>query len=256
MRGSSFASRVAILLALLLALACGIVAAMNYLKFEKLLVSQQARVIGIIAADAAEAFERGINLGVRLPGVPGGQALLERALNADADIRRISVADARGHILFDTDRGRIGADLPPGLLAPGRASPPRAWRATEQGLAWIGVPIVNSFGQAEGALLVGHARTSVAARLDAIALAMLRPTLLVLAVAIPLVVVLTFVLARPVRRYFDRFGRTIARDAPGDGPPEPSLAALDAGLAETERLLAGAERELEDLVSRAPEAAR
>jgi hypothetical protein len=257
MRGSSFASRVAILLAMLLALACGIVAILNYLKFEKLLVSQQSRVIEIIAADAAEAFERGINLGVRLQGVPGGQALLERALSRDPDLRRLSVVDARGRILFDTDRGRIGSETAPALLPPATASgAPRAWRASAQALAWIGVPIVNGFGQAEGALLVGHARTSVSARLDAIALAMLRPTLLVLAVAVPFVVAMTFLLARPVRRYFDSFGRTIAREEPEPGPLDPTLAALHAGLADTERLLAEAEQELEELVSLVPEGTR
>ncbi|MFN7634847.1 MAG: hypothetical protein ACK5PI_09050, partial [Acetobacteraceae bacterium] len=94
MQGSSFASRVALLLALLLAFACAVVGILNYLKFERLLLAQQARVLGIIATDTAEGFERGINLGVRLPGVPGGQALIDRAVLADPDLRRVLVADA------------------------------------------------------------------------------------------------------------------------------------------------------------------
>ncbi|WP_198378219.1 hypothetical protein [Neoroseomonas rubea] len=240
MRGSSFASRVALLLGLLLVLACGLVAVLNYLKFERLLVAQQARVLGIIAADAAEGFERGINLGVRLPGVPGGQALVERALASDADLHRALVADARGRILFDTERGRIGEDLPPALAAAASGAIVAGWRAA---------PIVNGFGQTEGTLLLGHARDSIRARLDAIALGMLRPTLLVLGLAVPLVVLLTFLAARPVRRHFDAFGQVLAR---GGGAAPPAFAALDASLAETEALLDGAERDLEALVALAP----
>lgn len=243
MRGSSFASRVALLLALLLAFACAVVAVLNYLKFERLLVAQQARVLGIIASDAAEGFERGINLGVRLPGVPGGQALVERAVLADPDLRRALVADARGRILFDTERGRIGEDLPAPLAAAASGTALPGWRAA---------PIVNGFGQTEGALLLGHGRESIDARLDAIALGMLRPTLLVLAGAIPLVLLLTFLAARPVRRHFDAFGQVLAR---GGGAAPAAFVGLDASLAATEDLLDGAERDLETLVAQAPEGA-
>lgn len=250
MQGTSFASRVAILLALLLTLACAVVATLNYLKLEKLLLNQQSRVIEIVATDLAEAFERGVNLGVRLPGVPGGQALVERALTRDADIRRISVTDARGHILFDTDHARIGGDEQAAILAmlPGDG---RTGRAHAQGLTWTGVPIVNGFGQTEGMLLVGNARGTVSVRLNAIALAMLGPTLLVLAIAVPFVIAMTFVLAGPVRRYFGSFSRIIARE-PVRGHPAPVLAALDDGLGATERLLSDAEVELEKLASLSP----
>ena len=253
MTGTSFASRVAILLGLLITLACAVVATLNYLKFEKLLLRQQSRVIEIVATDVAEAFERGVNLGVRLQGVPGGQSLLERALTKDADIRRISVSDARGHVLFDSDRGRIGADLPLEL----RTAPPdgaRTLRANAEGLAWVGVPIVNGFGQVEGTLLVGHARATVSARLNAIALEMLAPTLAVLAVAVPLVVLATFLLSGPVRTYFDGLTRTIARE-PVRARPTPTLAALDDGLGATERLLADAEAELERVMTLPPDRA-
>lgn len=241
MQGSSFASRVALLLALLLAFACAVVAILNYLKFERLLLAQQARVLGIIATDTAEGFERGINLGVRLPGVPGGQALIDRAVLADPDLRRVLVADAAGRILFDTERARIGEDLPATLLAAAAAGGAVA--------GWRTAPIVNAFGQTEGMLLLGHGRGSIDARLDAIALGMLRPTLLVLAVAVPLVVLLAFLAARPVRRYFEAFGQVLAR---GGGAAPPAFAALDAGLAATEAMLDQAEQDLEALVRLPP----
>lgn len=237
MAGSSFASRVALLLGLLLALACALVAVLNYLKFEHILVVQQGRVLGIIASDTADGFERGINLGVRLQGVPAGQALIERALASDGDLRRVLVADARGRILFDTERPRIGEDLPPALAAAADGGP------AVQG--WLSVPIVNGFGQTEGALLLRHGRESIRARLDAIALGMLRPTLLLLAVAIPLVVLLTFLAAAPVRRHFAAFAQVLAR---GGRAAPPAFAPLETSLAATEALLDQAERDLEALV--------
>jgi hypothetical protein len=73
----------------------------------------------------------------------------------------------------------------------------------------------------------------------------------VLALAIPIVILTTFLLSGPVRTYFDSFARTIARE-PVRGRPAPALAALDEGLSETERLLANAEAELEKILTQPP----
>lgn len=248
-RGTSFASRLAILLAALLVFATLFVALLNYLKFERLLLAQQARVFQAIAVDVAETFERGVNIGVRLPGVPGAQALIERAWDNDADLRRMSVVDSSWRILFDTDRARIGAEADRRLMpAPGAGARPAPWHVRGDDMAWVAAPIANGFGQHEGTLLLGYTRTAVDARLDAIALAMLRPALLVIGLIVPVVVLLAFVVAAPVRRHFAALTGAVAGDA-GSAP----ACVLEDSIRATTDILDEAERELEDLMTRVPE---
>ncbi len=250
-QGSSFASRLAVLVAAMLVIACALTAALNYLKFEKLLLGQQGRVLEIVATDLAEVFERSMNLGVRLPGVPGAQALLERRRSTDTLVGGLSVIDATGRILFDTDRQRIGEDVPPYLLPPATAS--GAWHVRRDGRYWIGVPIVNSFGQAEGALLLAYGREAVDARLDAILLSMARSALIGLAIAIPLGSVAIFLLARGTRRWFAALGQATALEARQEEIPVEA-AEFRAAVAGTTAALAEAELRLEALAAlREPE---
>ena len=70
------------------------------------------------------------------------------------------------------------------------------------GLDWIGMPVVNSFGQQEGSLLLGYGRAGIADRLTAIALAMAGPGLTALAIGLPLAWFAVFLVARPTRGLF------------------------------------------------------
>jgi len=245
-RGTSFASRLAVLVAAMLVVACALTAVLNYLKFEKLLLGQQARVLEIVASDLAEVFEHSMNLGVRLPGVPGAQALLERRRATDTLVDGLSVTDASGRILFDTDRQRIGEQVPPYLLPPPAVS--EAWHVRRGDRNWIGVPIVNSFGQAEGALLLAYGRDAVDARLDAILLSMARAALIGLAVAIPLGSAAIFLAAGRARRWFAALGQAMAPDATQAGAPAEA-AEFRAAVAGVTEALAEAELRLEALAA-------
>lgn len=252
-RGGSFASRLAVLVAAMLVIACSLTAVLNYLKFEKLLLGQQARVLEIVASDLAEVFERSMNLGVRLPGVPGAQALLERRRSTDALVDGLSVTDASGRILFDTDRQRIGEQVPPYLLPP--PADPGTWHVRRGSQNWIGVPIVNSFGQAEGALLLAYDRDMVDARLDAILLSMARAALIGLAMAIPFGSAAIFLAAGSARRWFAALGQAMAPEAAQEEVPAEA-AEFRAAVAAATTALAEAELRLEGLAAlREPESA-
>ena len=248
MTGPSFATRIGLLLTVLTVLACTLVTALNYLKFERLLLTQHQRMFTTIGADLVDTFERGMNIGVRLADVPGAQALLDRAFGRDADLRRITVADAGGRILFDTERVRIG-DAAEAALLPSR---PARRLARLGGLDWIGMPVVNSFGQQEGSLLLGYGRAGIADRLTAIALAMAGPGLTALAVGLPLAWLAVFLVARPTRRLF---GQLTALFAGGEAPSadEPVLRGLHEAVGRHGATLDAAERQLETIAARAPE---
>lgn len=248
MTGPSFATRIALLLSALTVLACVLVTALNTLKFERLLLAQHQRVFATIGADLVDTFERGMNIGVRLADVPGAQALLDRAFGRDDDVRRITVADAGGRILFDTERVRIGDTADAALLPTGSARQV----ARAGGIDWIGMPMVNSFGQQEGSLLLGYGRAGIADRLTAIALAMARPGLAALLIGLPLAWLAIFLAARPTRLLFARLAGLLAD---GTAPPrgEPVLQSLHDAIHRHAATLDDAERQLEAIAARAPE---
>lgn len=239
MAGTSFASRLAITLSAILVIACAVVAALNYLKFQRLLQTQQARVLMVTAHDLSDTFERGINLGVRLMGVPGAQTLIDARLAADRTISRLAVVDISGVILFDTDRAAIGQTMPDAVLRGGAGGSVEA-----AGLYWLAVPIVNGFRQTEGLLLLAHDGAAARARLGAIALEIVKPTAVMLAVLVPLAVVLTFLVTRPMRRRFRVLERALL-GLPPTGPEPAAAEAVRAAVARAERTLDVAERELE-----------
>ncbi len=237
MTGPSFATRIALLLTALAVLACMLVTALNTLKFEKLLVAQQQRIVGTIGADLVDTFERGMMIGVRLADVPAAQALVDRAFGRDPDLRRITLSDAGGRILFDTERVRIGDAAEAALLPAGQA---RRY-ARRDGLDWVGMPVVNSFGQREGSLLLGYGRAGITDRLTAIALAMAGPGLAALLVGLPLGWLAVFLAARPTRRLFAHLAASLSDSGQAMGRHG---AVLD-----------DAERRLEAIAARAPERA-
>lgn len=235
MTGSSFATRIALLISALAVLACLLVTVLNLLKFEQVLLTQQRRIVATIGADLAGTFERGMTIGVRLAKVPGAQSMLDRAFGRDADLRRIAVADPGGRILFDTERVRIGGSMD---------------AARQHGLDWVSIELVNSFGQAEGSLLLGHGQSGIADRLAAIALAMAGPGLAALAVGLPLAWLAVFVAARPVRRLFADLAALLSGQA-----ASPALHALHHAINCHGAALDDATRRLEAIAARPPERA-
>ncbi|MES2711236.1 MAG: hypothetical protein V4653_06610 [Pseudomonadota bacterium] len=238
MNGSlSFAARLATVLAGMLMLGCGLAVAMNVLKFERLLLEQQARVLEIVAGDLGETLENGLALGVRLATIPGAQALLERARSAEPLIAGLSVVDAHGAILFDTDRQRLGGTAPE--LA--RAGISGAWRFRDGARHNIGVPIVNGHGQSEGGLLLSYTRAAVDEQLVAALLAMISASLVALALAVPLSVIGVHVLTQQTRRWFARIEAAMQPNA----AQEPCAVVLQAAIAEASAILEDAEQRLE-----------
>jgi len=248
MTGPSFATRIALLVSALTVLACLLVTALNYLKFERLLLTQHQRIFATIGADLVDTFERSMGIGVRLAEVPGGQALLDRAFGREPDLRRIAVADAGGRILFDTERVRIGDAADPALLPDGLNR--RAARAG--GMDWIGLPVVNGFGQPEGSLLLGYGRAGIADRLIAIALDMAMPGLAALVIGLPLAWVAVFLAARPTRRLFAQLAALLA-DGALPAQDDPMLHALHGAIHGHGAMLDEAGARLEAIASRAPE---
>lgn len=243
--GTSFASRLAVLMAAMLVLACALAAALNYAKFERLLLAQQTKVLTILAEDIAEALEQSMALGMRLAAVPGAQALIDRRRARERLIDGVRIADSRGEILFDTDRQRIGLVVAEVVQRPGGG----AWQASRPGMLLFGAPLMNSFGQQEGTVIVEYRRVELDARLEAILASMVQAALLAVFVAVPLGTVAIFLAARRARRWFAALETALD---PRAAAPPPEAAAFRATIAAAEAELAAVERSLETLAAAAP----
>lgn len=250
MRGElSFATRLTGVLATMLLLGCGLAAGLNYLKFERMLLEQQARVLEILAGELGTTVENSLALGVRLAGVPGAQALLERSRAAEPLIAGLTIADEDQVVLFDTDRQNMGRTLPRDPLAAAGAT--ESWRFRDGPRYGIGTPIINGFGQLEGAILLRYERTAVDERLATALLAMMQATLVALAIAIPAAALGLHLVTQHTRRWF-----TAMQEAMQPGAQPAALAVgLQVAIADTDAVLVEAEVKLEQIAAALPEAA-
>ena len=231
----------------MLLLGCALVAGLNYLKFERILLDQQARVLEIFSGELGSTVENSLALGVQLGGVPGAQALLERSREAEKLIAGLTISDAGNIVLFDTDRQNIGRSLrQEQLAASGLAAP---WRFRDGPHYGIGTPIINGYGVPEGAILLRYERTAVDERLGAAMLAMVQSIMLAVGICVPVGALALHLVTRQTRRWF-----AAMEEAMQPGAPRLELTAgLQAAIADTDVLLAKAEAQLEQIASQLPD---
>ncbi|WP_368415315.1 hypothetical protein [Falsiroseomonas sp.] len=248
-RELSFATRLTGLVATMLLLGCGLVAGLNYLKFERILLDQQARVLEIFSEELGNTVENSLALGVQLGGVPGAQALLERSREAEKLIAGLTISDTGNLVLFDTDRQNIGRRLrQEELAASGLAA---SWRFRDGPHYGIGTPIINGYGVPEGAILLRYERTAVDERLGAAMLAMVQSIMLAVGICVPAGALALHLVTRRTRRWF-----AAMEEAMQPGAPDLALTAdLQAAIADTDALLAEAEAQLEHIASQLPDPA-
>ena len=244
----SFSTRLTSLLATMLLLGCGLVVGLNYLKFERILLEQQARVLEIIAEELGRTVENSLALGVQLAGVPGAQSLLERSREGEKLIAGLTISDTGNVVLFDTDRQNIGRTLRQDQLASsGALTGP--WRFRDVSGYGVGAPIVNGYGVPEGAILLRYERVAVDERLAATILAMVQSLMLAVGMSVPVAALGLHLVTRQTRRWF-----AAMEGAMQPGAPHLAMTArLQATIADAYMLLTEAEAQLEQIVSQLPD---
>ena len=247
-RELSFSTRLTSLLATMLLLGCGLVVGLYYLKFERILLDQQARVLEIIAEELGRTVENSLALGVQLAGVPGAQSLLERSREAGKLIAGLTISDTGNVVLFDTDRQNIGRALRQDQLA-ARGPLTGPWRFHNSDGYGIGAPIFNGYGVLEGAILLRYDRAAVDERLAATMLAMVQSFMLAVGMSVPFAALGLHLVTRQTRRWF-----AAMEEAMQPGAPHLAMTAgLQAAIADADMLLTEAEAQLEQIASQLPD---
>ncbi len=209
MSSTPFATRLAAVMIAAVLAASALTISLNYFKTRRVLRTQEDLVYSFVADDLASTIEDGMNLGISLAMLQTTEQLIQRRRAAESGTLSISVFDATGAVLFDTDQFRVGRRLPPDW-AP-QAAEAAEWRADAPGAFVVGARITNSFGQPAGGVVVRYDPVPLETRVNTVLLDMVRAGLLALVVTAAIAAFAAPLLTRPLRHWLSRASADITR---------------------------------------------
>jgi hypothetical protein len=217
----SLARKVSTALAAILAATMLSAAAFSYYKFEDVFGSLVRSRHSFVVFTIKQRVEDSMNLGFSLRQLRQVQNIIELEKARDEQILGIDVYAANGEVLFDTDRGAMGARVPERWLEPlaGAASRPFALRDEEAMV--VGLPLVNNLGKVEGAVALRYPAAYLDVELGKV-LARLGLEFAALLVGFALIgVVASYALLGAVGRKLKGMGATLATVMEEGGHAEP-----------------------------------
>jgi len=144
--------RLGIPIALIIALAIGLISFLNYYNYERTYRQLNVSRITVVARDLRQAIEAGLNVGL----APKNNTQLEKALESARD----NTEGLRFAVVVDERANRT--------VAVGEAEPEQSWLKLMQSVgtaSWtgedrdtyqVGLPFQNSFGVTVGAVILGY----------------------------------------------------------------------------------------------------
>lgn len=210
--------RVAFAIWLVLVSALSLSLFLNHAKFDSTYADISRSRFRVLAQDVKASVESGLALGLGMGELRNTQQIVERTKADAAEIRAVTVADARGAILFDSASVTEGATLPAtqvgAILA--LASVDGMWAGVEGGDALIGLPILNPFQVPVGLVVLRYDGASLAAVQDKALNEMLESMLIIIAgitiVTAPLVMWTFAGVRRTFRNMLATAGTTLPPD--------------------------------------------
>jgi hypothetical protein len=149
-RSTSLTQRMAVAVVLVVIATAVLMAALNIVKFRRVVVEQERAIYGFEIDDIRGTIENSFNLSLPLSALHNTQPLIERRAAEDPAIVSITIYDETGIILFDTDPRRIDQKLP-------EAWSPDRWsdRGDVDGTV-LGTQLVNNFGKLVGGIVLRY----------------------------------------------------------------------------------------------------
>lgn len=231
----SLSRKVSVALIAILASTMLLTALFGYYKFEDEVSSLVRSRYSFVTFTIKKRVEDSLNLGFALRQLRQVQDAIELEKTRDEQIVGIEIYDSRGEILFNSDRGRIGASVPDEWLLPLAEPSGQPFALMDEDSHAVGLPLVNNLGKVEGAVVLvypaGYVERELGGALWGLAARM--------AAIVVLFAVLTFVVAGvalgPVRRRLAAMETALATaltnhaaaDAPDGAAPPPSGVAAE-----------------------------
>lgn len=155
----------------LVALLAGTVLAASvfgYYKFQDVMDELVRSRYSFVAFTIKRKVEDSLNLGFALRQLRQFQDIVELEKARDDQIQSVEIYNARGEILYNSDRGSIGASVPEAWLTPLVAVTPQAFSFIDEDSNVVGLPLVNNLGKVEGAVVLIYPSGYVARELGPI----------------------------------------------------------------------------------------
>ncbi|MGE5537576.1 MAG: hypothetical protein ACM30I_03090 [Gemmatimonas sp.] len=152
----TLARKVSFALAAILLSTMVLTALFGYFKFTDVLSAQVGSRYGFVVFTIKKRVEDSLNLGLALRQLRQAQETIEREKVGDSTIIGIEIFDARGEILFDTDRGAIGTYVPEEWLDGLAGAATQTFSRVDDDMQVVGLPLVNTLGKVEGAVALRY----------------------------------------------------------------------------------------------------
>lgn len=144
-------TKIAAALLLVLLTALTTTAIMSYLIYDRTLSGLVASRFEYFAKELKRKIEAGLDLGLPLGELDNINELLRQELLTDRALVALSVINARGVVLFDTDSAHVGRSGASDWLRP---ETPQTTGVVPVSETELGIPLFTSYGKLAGGLLV------------------------------------------------------------------------------------------------------
>ncbi len=252
-RRMGLADKLGLTICLILAFAVGLSSLLNYFNFQSTYNSLVRSSYMVMLRDMGYRIQYGLGLGLSLPSLDNIPEMLMQAIDSEPTLSFVQVFDTRGEVLFHTDTRAIGTRVPEDWQA-------RAFRTAERESLWstttatdyiVGIPLINSFNQIEGALVLAYPLTQTADVFARMQRGLLEQSLIVIAVFGVLSVLCAVFVLRRLTRSLRRLESSLDED---DGSRTESAGrgadALEDEFRRFRRALTEAKEELEQAAQR------
>lgn len=201
-------------------------AVFGYTKFERVLSDQVGSRYSFVVFTTKKKIEDSLSLGLALRQLRQVQEMIEREKVGDPNILGIEIFDARGEILFDTDRGVIGGTVPPEWVAALAGPANHSFKLADEDTRIVGLPLVNSLGKVEGGIALVYPSAYLERELGGLLSELAVKWVAVLMLFALLAAVGSAILFRSVGRRLKTMEATLAKVMAegGEAVPDPAMA--------------------------------
>lgn len=200
----------------------------GYYKYEDVMSSLVRSRYSFVVFTIKKKVEDSLNLGFALRQLRQVQETLELEKLRDEQVMGIEVYDARGEILFNTDRGGVGASVPEKWLEPLSGPATHAFSLSDEDASIVGLPLVNNLGKVEGAVILRYPTAYLERELGQLLAGLAVEVMAVMAAFAVIASVAATILLGAVRRKLGGMEHTLGRVLAEGGAAVPNASGPDA----------------------------
>ena len=154
LKHSSLSTRLSLVLVGILLFTTVLTVAGGVWKLRSLLLTQERDVYSLVLNDIVAKLENDIQGDYNLRASKNAQGIVDRHINQIAPIKRISIIDLQGRVIFDTSHTLIGTQIPADWLKESVQAGDRVWVPNFQKLRAADAPVRDAAGKPVGFVLL------------------------------------------------------------------------------------------------------